>query len=440
VITARLFPSLIAFAILAGCIRPQNYHTAGSTYQYRYDSNDKRYGANYFRDSTAYEAYIEFDARGARYAGRQLQAAVDLIQQVRHPDGIGSSRKTAVYVFVHGWKNNASEDSGNVWGFRRFLSDIAYRQCGTAVVGVYIGWPGASLKNDLFLSFWNREPIADTVGKSTEWADTLAQILHAAKDGPNHNYDANDATAVVIGHSFGGIVLEHAATTLLHDQVIAKGDIEHLPADLFVLINEAGAAAIARPFIEELLDQKLVYYSPQRQPMPLLLSMTSVGDVATKIAYPGGEILSVNRTKTEDIKPPDQFGQKNTLIYNIVTAANMLPLQSHEIIPYDQNKPCNLQIPPGNPAYCMNALPPPTPNTTPYWIMQLPQIFVPDHSSVFQDYLLTLIGSIMQHATLANCQPPNTGIAPRKQKVPLPQAPPPPETPPSGRPHLERRS
>ncbi len=47
-------------------------------------------------------------------------------------------------------------------------------------------------------------------------------------------------------------------------------------------------------------------------------------------------------------------------------------------------------------------------NTTPYWIMQLPQAFVPDHSQVFQDYLLTLIGAVDSRAGLNGCAPPST--------------------------------
>ena len=49
----------------------------------------------------------------------------------------------------------------------------------------------------------------------------------------------------------------------------------------------------------------------------------------------------------------------------------------------------------------MNAIQPPDRlNQTPYWIMQLPQIFVPDHSSVFQDNLLELIRTVLRGSNL----------------------------------------
>ena len=42
-------------------------------------------------------------------------------------------------------------------------------------------------------------------------------------------------------------------------------------------------------------------------------------------------------------------------------------------------------------------------NTTPYWIMQLPQVFVPDHSSVFQFYMLKLIAAVLQDSEVTSC-------------------------------------
>ena len=56
------------------------------------------------------------------------------------------------------------EETRNVWGFRRFLSEIAAQHCNEPVVGVYIGWPGAAVKGDTFLTFWDREPVVTAMG------------------------------------------------------------------------------------------------------------------------------------------------------------------------------------------------------------------------------------------------------------------------------------
>jgi hypothetical protein len=288
-----------------------------------------------------------------------------------------------------------------------------------------MGWPGASLKGDQFLSFWNREPIADNVGNSKDFHDALKSLLHAAK-GDNHNlYESKDASiAVVIGHSFGGIVLEHAATGLIQEQVDANCSADQTgkcqidpPADLFLLINEAGAAAIARPFLREIQVKSITYTDNGGRAYPLLISMTSTGDVLTKFAYPGGEFLSFNRPKTEKISPPDPFGQTSTLPYNLLTAANMIALQSHSIEPWKSGLECELPIQlSATKYYCMNAIKSEDSgvrprNQTPYWIMQLPQIFVPDHGAVFQDYLLSLMEAVMFYGGLTQCGPTSHGLA-----------------------------
>ena len=113
----RLALPCLSFLVLSGCIRTQNYHPAGtkSVFYYHFDSTDKRYGVRYFKDSTAWEAYIEFDARGNMYRDRdnkplQRDAALDLINGLRHRNGPNTpDAPVALYVFVHGWKNNASE-------------------------------------------------------------------------------------------------------------------------------------------------------------------------------------------------------------------------------------------------------------------------------------------------------------------------------------------
>ncbi len=404
--------SLAALCVLScvGCIRTRNYHPDNkSTFYYRYGAEDPHYGSGYFEEASAHEAYVEFDARGSMYRDRdnhplQLEAALKQIDALRHPNGAAAPRKIALYVFVHGWKNNASEDSGNVWGFRRFLSVIAHQHCGVPVMGVYIGWPGATLKMDKFLTFWNREPVADNVGNG-ELVDAMRSLLKAAK-GPRYN-DPEGSSAVVIGHSFGGIVLERVATKLLREQLSDPDPEAATPADLFVLVNEAGAAAIARPFLFDLADKGVTYNDPSGHAHPLLLSMTSTGDVATKFAYPGGEFVSAKRPPPEKYSQPDRFGQTSSLPYDLLTAANMIALQSHQIVPAAATQPaCDLKIPlTTEQQYCMNALRQNRLNQTPYWIMQLPQVFVPDHSSVFQDYLLNLIAAVTGDSNLTDCGP-----------------------------------
>ena len=441
--------SLLALAPVMGCIRAQYYRTNEHPTQYSFSPVDERYGRGYFRAGSAYEAYVEFDARGSLYhnengATPQLADALDLIRRCRfRPDGLANScaaagtslahtpKPIALYIFVHGWKNNASDDSGNTWGFRRFLSYASYHHPEIPVVGIYMGWPGAVLKDDLFLSFWNREPIADIVGNSNDFRLSLKRLLHEAKGRFDPNDQAREdlftkaaeyggtdhSVVVVIGHSFGGIVLEHAATALLQERFDAvstesqstERTIIDPPADLFVLINEAGAASIAKPFLDRLKSSGLTYNcitNNKSGECPLILSMTSEGDLATKFAYPGGEVFSWNRPPTPK-HPVDQWGQDTDTPYELITAANFVALQSHSIDKLSNaqrdTSECivTVRLPAKN-NYCMHSLriasDPESlknhPNDTPYWLMQLPQVFVPDHGTVFQDTFLRLLDQV----------------------------------------------
>ena len=395
------------WALMTGCIAPQNYHQKRSLFHYDYRTAGTSYSPGYFAPSEADLAFLEFDSRGLMYRDgnnnkAQLQAILSRIAALRHSGPSGAERPITVLVFVHGWKNNASEDSGNVWGFRRVLSDVAAATSGSQpqpTLGIYIGWPGDAVRVGKFFSFWNREPVADAVGAG-DLPDALEQILRATK---NDDY-AGLSTALLVGHSFGGLVMERAATRILDHYLDTHPGQSGLaaPADLIVLLNEAGAAGIGVPFMKRLDAEKLVYSRSGDHPLPLLVSMTSVGDVATKLAYPGGEFVGLStRPKTEPLPPGEVFGQKTTLAYNLQTAANMGVLQSHRLVLLDSSKPqnCLWQVPVSQgPTYCLQQIPEAR-NKTPYWVMQLPQLFVPDHSTIFQHELIGLLATFVDQST-----------------------------------------
>lgn len=415
---ACLLAGLLSLA-LTDCIRPQNYHPATSTFTYEY-CND-----GYFYDDRVHEAYIELDARGMQFDSAQTERAIALITALRHPAG-RSEQAVSVFVFVHGWKNNASEDSGNVWGFRRMLNHIANslhtRGTGdrtTPVVGIYIGWPGAMTRSGTFLSFWSRESVANAVGEG-DLSGVLEKVLVATKKTAYGDYEGI-SDAVLIGHSFGGLVLERAVLGILEKQLakLAPGMELKPAADFILLLNEAGPASQAQRFLLQLLRNH-IEFSEDGEPFPLVASMTSVGDPATKLAFPGSQFVSPNRPVTQSFNPLDEFGQKTSLPYNLLTTANMVALQSHEFKQVNAENQCpagGIFVPlflrdNGNTKvaydrYCIQkktpAPPqPPIDNTTPYWVMQLPQVFVPDHGSVFRDPVIDLINAFLAHRGRVN--------------------------------------
>ena len=410
--------------LLTSCIRPQNYHltpnSATVAIQFPDQKLGKKHPVTYFRKALAYESYIEFNAEGQLFDPRQVEAALGLINNLKHPKGSTSEQAVMMLLFVHGWKNNASEQSGNVWGFRRVLDLQAAKQ-NVPVIGVYIGWPGDATRFGKFFSFWNRESVADAVGAG--YLDEVLEKLLIAVKGPGYlpAAGAPDSTAILIGHSFGGLVLERAMIRILQQLIDSHPGNSAIPApaDLTLLLNEAGPARQARPLLLELLRQNLTYSDSYQKQYPLLVAMTSDGDAATKIAFPGGEFISTNRPKTEvyatpDGKKLDEFGQSDSLPYNLLSPANMIALRSHMIMEAPNTADCVVYSKVHNRGYCVEKIPDPSggpkvANTTPYWIMGLPQIFVPDHSSVFRPEMIQLVDDFVS----------------RQMNVPPPPAPPP---------------
>lgn len=128
--------------------------------------------------------------------------------------------------------------------------------------------------------------------------------------------------------------------------------------------------------------------------------------MATKFAYPSGEFLSFNRPTTHKYAQLDPWGQGSSLPYDLITSGNFIALQNRSIDKVAQvDSSCYISVSTSpKETYCMHALPnaqhqPPltqNPNTTPYWLMQLPQVFVPDHGTVFQSSFLELLNRAAQ--------------------------------------------
>ena len=80
-------------------------------------------------------SFIEFDDFGEFYSRCQLDNAGNAISQAK---AAAKPAPAIVAIFVHGWKNNASDRTGNVWGFRDALRDIAtHARAESPVIGVH---------------------------------------------------------------------------------------------------------------------------------------------------------------------------------------------------------------------------------------------------------------------------------------------------------------
>jgi hypothetical protein len=333
-------------------------------------------------------AFIEFDDMGEFWDRTQMNEALKTIKETKEKTG-----QVIVVTFVHGWKNNASDQSGNVWGFRDELKDIAKLYNPVPVIGIYIGWRGAAtdvafLKN---LTFYNRRNAAIRI-PGASMTEALHQIIRTTKEPPH-----DDSVCVLIGHSFGGMVLERALTqsmvSLINDEE-AKSDRNAAsipsPADLIVFVNSAAPATEAKQFLGMLKARHYHYQSGARD-APFFLAITSKGDSATGFVMPLGQFPSkVTKAMREyDLCDPYEHpefppGIPSQSTYYLHSTANTPALQSHEIItsdgPGDPAAPCVTEH---SKTYCIREKKDRW-NDTPYWAMQMPVEIVPDHGTIFR--------------------------------------------------------
>lgn len=272
--------------------------------------------------------FVEFDDQGWLFpdtpaAPDQLAATPSL--QIDHlmkrlTQLLEKGDDLSIIVFVHGWKHNARSDDANVQEFRALLEAAGAEERDRArpgsaprkVVGIYVAWRGRSwVVPDplLSLTFWARKEAARrvSIGSARELFARLRSIRSHYNDKQTAGADQTGAVSeqasqrprirtLMIGHSFGGLILYAAMSGSLIESLATQQDLAgtgktprlaERPADMILLINPAFEASRY-----EALYRVASRYRPERFQPPLLVSVTSIKDWATGIAFPTGR--SVN--------------------------------------------------------------------------------------------------------------------------------------------------
>ena len=393
-------------------------------------------------------AFVEFKNDGTAWDPRQLADALHAIDDADQRSG----HRAFVITFIHGWKNNARQNNNNVLDMRRQLNRIAAdvckddkQRCG--VVGVYLAWSGDLVNRDWntlrTLTYFDRRNTAAHVA-STPIGDALFAVMKQVKLGPGRETNHS----VVVGHSFGGLILEYAITKRmkelgdeLHEELGKRTTTDALRlrtlddfADIVVLINQAAPAATAVTLLSE-YRQDLQRVNILRLPKktncaagdlsqdcktltrPLILSVSSETDLATRTILPIAETISPAKIPAH-VLPPDVVlppGLDKKKVFT-TAAAHTPQLHSHQLIECtggDCNPclkkdkyyiPVEITLPayaPGNGTrydkdmkYCLvrNFS---SWNRTPYWIFQIPTEIVPDHGTIFTDRFTDFLTSFL---------------------------------------------
>ena len=237
-------------------------------------------------------AFIEFGDQGSALDTSQRTAALEVIREAKRP---------LLFVYIHGWQNNA--ESGDVCRFEHFIDTVSRYPEITGrklnVIGVYVAWRGIDLTLPVlkFLTFWSRKSTGYTIAAQNACLATLSELALAAR-APDKTYHH----CVLLGHSFGGLLLENTISHSILD-ASSTGTRNTSPWDMAVAFNAADSSIGSRQLMSEL--DYLYKYDPKRhayvgrspgaeagslvnENRPFLIILQSENDMATGEFFPIG--------------------------------------------------------------------------------------------------------------------------------------------------------
>jgi hypothetical protein len=263
-------------------------------------------------------------------------------------------------------------------------------------------------------------------------SEAIFAVVHAArKSNPQ-------ARTVLIGHSFGALVLEKTLAQALPATFYAQedsgaGNSKILPpADMILLLNSASESIYAK----ELVDMfRRAHFSGDISPRrPLILSITSEGDIDTGNLFPIGTTLSNTFGTFRDYRRTQKYDGAATTVgqkrFFSTTPGWNDDLISHQVVCLNPQELKTVTNPNGNqaaaasldPAFNRNLSHPKTdllkfctepeghqicweiePKTdykqTPYWIIKVPKEIIPNHAGIWFDSSLDMMAALYVIAT-----------------------------------------
>lgn len=419
----RLRFALFGAALLGGCVGNQPYRLGGIADD-DYPNQKPHYEETTVATGRSYQlSFVEFDEKGDFWDRRQLGSAARHIRDAHNP--------VLLVLFIHGWHHNAADrkpggkNPGDVETFHKLLAELAISEStrGLEVHGVYIGWRGRLVQGPLdYLTFLDRKGAATRVA-GTPVTETIFELIRQARK------VHNGSKCVVIGHSFGALVLEKAMAqamtgSLLAQDVQSRGAPFNAPADLILLVNSAAESIYAKEMRDMFARTRhRGSVTPER---PLLISMTSKSDTATSGWFPFGTFLP-NLFAHRRYKWDNRFDNASAGVdqheYLTTTPGHNPHLWSHDTVPATAPEGASLALvrrnedngsaaastPESNPAFEENLQRPRgltfatsdrgnpgnlkwwrlakvgQDSLTPYWVIHVPDEIIHGHAPIFTD-------------------------------------------------------
>jgi len=206
-----------------------------------------------------------------------------------------------VLLYVHGWKHSADPSDSNRIEFEKFISAIRERERGKRhVVGIYVGWNAdAPLWGVLeHFTFWVKKNNADRIAQSS----ALTLIVSAVGSIVHSDPDRQDQF-IPIGHSFGARML-YSATAQPIISAAAKAHPGHNDGTFKLIRGFADSVILLNPAIEASHYSALNGFGRGKEKFhpkqpPIVIAISTEGDVATKRFFPIGQFLGLAQTARE---------------------------------------------------------------------------------------------------------------------------------------------
>jgi pimeloyl-ACP methyl ester carboxylesterase len=202
-------------------------------------------------------------------------------------------------LYIHGWKHDASENDQNLVEFKLLIDRLRERhKTEKYVVGIYVGWNATADLPEPFesFSFWVKKSDADRIsqgGAVTKIVSSIGAVI--AQNGHDQ--------FIAIGHSFGARMLYSATAQSLVAQTEfahpgyngGEYEIFRGTADAIILVNPAFEAS-RYTVLDDFTRSGEKFASGQK---PLLVSISSDQDWATRVAFPIGQWFDLANTARE---------------------------------------------------------------------------------------------------------------------------------------------
>lgn len=301
------------FMLVAGCTPNRPYRTSAEAFTgSAADAGTNARNNAIIEKTKDYSlGFVEFDEEGWFWNTGQKDKVEAMINEQANTGGANNPAGIVLLVFVHGWKNNAAYNCGNVETFRTVLQELSAAETARSaednqparkIVGVYCGWRGLSATWEPFkeLTFWNRKATAHKVGGYSAMTQLFVE-LEELQEHSNRTLKSNAPRTelIIVGHSFGAAAVYSAISEFITERFVENVE-QNRPlkplGDQVILLNPAFEAS--RHYnLNRLATSIKEYPAAQR---PVLSIFTSEGDWATHYALPAGRFLATMFEKFRD--------------------------------------------------------------------------------------------------------------------------------------------